>query len=85
MKYGEGSVRGTLTFTINVEKDELDGGFVVECMELPGCVSEGETMEEAMSNILDAITAVLETRMAEQLEQPAFEFSTTRVVTITTA
>ena len=65
--------------------DELDGGWVAECKELVGCFSQGETREEALENILDAITAVLETRMADQLHQPSFEFENTRILTISTA
>ncbi len=32
-----------------------DGGWVVQCPSLPGCVSEGETREEALRNIREAI------------------------------
>jgi predicted RNase H-like HicB family nuclease len=34
-----------------------DGWFVVECPALPGCVSQGATEEEALTNIREAITA----------------------------
>ncbi len=30
---------------------ELDGGFVVTVPVLPGCISQGDTREEAMTNI----------------------------------
>jgi predicted RNase H-like HicB family nuclease len=36
-----------------------DGGFVVECPAIPGCVSEGDTVEDAMVNIRDAIAGCL--------------------------
>ena len=32
-----------------------DGFWVVECPSLPGCVSQGETREEAIANIREAI------------------------------
>ncbi|MGI8979403.1 MAG: type II toxin-antitoxin system HicB family antitoxin [Pirellulaceae bacterium] len=35
--------------------DSEDGGWVVEVPSLPGCVSQGETKETALSNIRDAI------------------------------
>ncbi|MBI4083703.1 MAG: type II toxin-antitoxin system HicB family antitoxin [Candidatus Lambdaproteobacteria bacterium] len=31
------------------------GGWVVECPSLPGCISQGETREEALINIKEAI------------------------------
>ena len=43
---------------IAISKDE--GGFyVVECINLPGCISQGRTQEEAMENIKDAINGYL--------------------------
>ncbi|OGQ51597.1 MAG: hypothetical protein A3J24_00910 [Deltaproteobacteria bacterium RIFCSPLOWO2_02_FULL_53_8] len=32
-----------------------DGGFVAECPSLPGCISQGETREETIKNITEAI------------------------------
>jgi predicted RNase H-like HicB family nuclease len=37
-----------------------DGGYVAKCLDIPGCVSEGSTREEAMTNIRDAITLCLD-------------------------
>jgi len=60
------------TFTVEIRKrrygvtlhhDREEGGFWVECPELPGCLSQGETVEEALTMIRDAIRghlAVLE-------------------------
>jgi len=38
-----------------IEEDEEVGGFVVSCPGLPGCFSQGDTMEEAVENIKEAI------------------------------
>ena len=38
-----------------------EGGYVVTCPSLPGCASEGETREEALANIKDAIQGYLAT------------------------
>ena len=35
--------------------DDEDGGFVIESPTMPGCVSQGETVEEALANVRDAI------------------------------
>jgi predicted RNase H-like HicB family nuclease len=37
-----------------------DGGFTVYAPSLPGCISEGDTEEEAISNIKEAIELYLE-------------------------
>ena len=42
-----------------IESSE-DGGFTVYVPSLPGCVSEGETEQEAMQNIREAIELYLE-------------------------
>ncbi len=47
-----------MIFHVKLERAE-DGWFVVECPALPGCVSQGQTEEEALTNIREAITAWL--------------------------
>lgn len=42
-------------YNVVVEPDLEDGGFVVECPVLPGCVSQGDTIEETLAMIEDAI------------------------------
>lgn len=44
-----------------IDRDE-DGIWVVECPSIPGCVSQGNSREEAMANIREAIGACLEVR-----------------------
>jgi len=36
------------------------GGYVVKCLELPGCMSEGKTKEKALENVKEAIEGYLE-------------------------
>lgn len=48
-----------LEFSVILEPDEEDGGFVAHCPELKGCWSQGETVEEALHNIGDAISGWL--------------------------
>jgi predicted RNase H-like HicB family nuclease len=43
-------------YKVTIEPDVVDGGFVAECPALRGCVTDGETPEEALRNIRDAIT-----------------------------
>ena len=41
-------------------KPSEDGGFTVYVPSLPGCISEGNTYEEALANIREAIEMYLE-------------------------
>ncbi len=47
-----------MVYRVTIEVDE-DSVFVAECPALPGCVSQGKTREEALSNIKDAIEGYL--------------------------
>jgi predicted RNase H-like HicB family nuclease len=51
-----------MRFNIICETDE-DGKYVVECTDLPGCLSEGDTLDEAMDNINEAIIGCLTSRL----------------------
>lgn len=44
-----------MIYKVVVTPDPEDGGFTVSCPALPGCHSEGDTIEEALENIKDAI------------------------------
>ena len=43
-----------------VFQEETEGGFSVWIPDLPGCASQGETLEEALENIKEAIELYLE-------------------------
>jgi len=51
-------VRGR-KFTVVLDKDE-DGGYSVQCVELPAAISQGDTKKDALKNIKEAIELVLE-------------------------
>ena len=48
-------------FLTTLQRDE-DGAWVAECPSIPGCVSQGDTRDAALSNIREAIAACLEVR-----------------------
>jgi predicted RNase H-like HicB family nuclease len=50
-----------MKFIVTLERDE-DGYWAVECPSIPGCVSQGNTREEALQNIQEAIQLCLEVR-----------------------
>ena len=45
-----------------VRLTQTDEGFSVACPGLPGCWSQGQTEDEALANIRDAIREYLEVR-----------------------
>lgn len=47
-----------LNYRVILESAE-EGGFTVTVPSLPGCISEGDTKEEALKNIKDAIKGYL--------------------------
>lgn len=47
-----------MIYRVIVEKGE-DFGYVVHCPAIPGCHSQGATIEEAVGNIQDAIKGCL--------------------------
>ena len=55
MKWKESVAFRGKEYTVLVEPDMEDGGYVVECLDIAGCLSQGETRDEAIENIKDAI------------------------------
>ncbi len=53
-----------------------DGQWVAECLSLPGCVSQGKTREEAVSQIREAIRLYIAVLQEDQLPIPDEQFDT---------
>nr|WP_078129738.1 type II toxin-antitoxin system HicB family antitoxin [Leptospira alexanderi] len=54
------------TFT----EDKKDGGYTVEFPDLPGCITEGDTIEEALENARDVLSLYLESIDSRKLPIP---------------
>ncbi|MCX6022580.1 MAG: type II toxin-antitoxin system HicB family antitoxin [Chloroflexi bacterium] len=48
------------TYTIVLLPDAEEGGYTVTVPALPGCFTEGDTLEDALENARDAIRLYLE-------------------------
>ena len=48
-----------MKYRVLIEQDE-DGMYVAEVPSLPGCISQGQTREEAVEHVREAIAAYLE-------------------------
>jgi predicted RNase H-like HicB family nuclease len=56
---------GTWNLRVSVTPDEIDGGFIAECLDVPGAMSQGETAAEALENLIDAVQGVVAAKMEE--------------------
>lgn len=68
-----------MQYTILIMPQE-EGGYTVQCLELPGAISEGETVEEALDSITEAIELLLDVLRDDMKDKLAL--STTRITRI---
>jgi predicted RNase H-like HicB family nuclease len=61
-----------MRYKVVLEPQE-EGGYTVYVPSLPGCVSQGETIQEAMTNIKEAIELYLESFKERKLILPQIE------------
>lgn len=57
-------------YTIILYPDTEEGGYTVIVPALPGCITQGETIEEAIAMGKDAIQLYVETLLADGLPVP---------------
>ena len=65
-----------MNYKVIIEPDVESGGYVVYCPTLRGCVSEGETIDEALENIKKAMKGyllVLEEEFAQKKDAEIYE------------
>jgi len=58
-----------MKFTVILEPEE-DGGYSVICPAIPGCASQGDSLDEALNNIREAISLCLEVRGEDDVPLP---------------
>ena len=69
----------TMKFRAIIEQDE-DGNYIVQCPSLPGCISEGKTRGEALTNVKDAIEGYLKSlKKHDEPIPPSIEEETVEV------
>jgi len=62
---------------INPLSPDDGGGFLATVPDLPGCMSDGETPEEALANVQDAVAAWIEAArdLGRGIPQPSKELA----------
>jgi antitoxin HicB len=58
-------------FTVRPLTEEEGGGYLIEFPDLPGCMSDGETVEEAIEHGMEAMEGWIEAVRAEGHAIPA--------------
>ncbi len=66
-----------MVYSVIIEKGD-DFGYVVHCPAIPGCHSQGNTVEEAIENIKDAIRGCLSV-LGEEVLVSAKELATMEI------
>jgi antitoxin HicB len=61
-----------LEYSIRIERlaDGYGGGYLATVPDLPGCISDGETPEEALKNVQEAIASWLEAAREWKMDIP---------------
>ena len=59
----------TRQFLVNLIFDPEYNGYVVDVPQLPGCMSQGKTVEAALKNVRKAITAYLKVARQEEIAE----------------
>ena len=57
-----------MSYRMEIVEDKDEGGFVISYPDLPGCITCGETVEEAIRNATDAKRAWLEAALEDEIE-----------------
>lgn len=59
-----------LPYRIEILPDPDEGGYAVRYPELPGCITVGDTMQEALDNAKDAMRAWITAALEDGIEIP---------------
>jgi antitoxin HicB len=58
------------TYAIKLTRDRKDGGYVVSCRDIPEVITQGDTIEQAITEAEGALQAAIEGRIEDGLDIP---------------
>ncbi len=58
------------TYPVKLTRDRKDGGFAVTCRDLPEAITQGDSIENALSEAEGAVQAAIEARIEDDMELP---------------
>ena len=59
------------TYPVKLTRDRKDGGYVVTFRDIPEAITQGDSVDEAMSEAEGALQAAIEARIEDALDIPA--------------
>ena len=71
-------------YTIILEPDFEEGGYTVTVPALPGCITQGETVEQCIERAQEAIKGYIETLVMDSMAVPE-EIERPQMITISVA
>ena len=63
-------INSRLTFAVQLTKDEIDGGWVVTCRDLPEAITQGDTIELALTEARDCLEEAVAARIDDKKDIP---------------
>lgn len=69
LRDGDTSGKFEVTIVLREFDEENEHYFVAECLEIPGCISQGDTEEEARKNIEEALELCLSVMFEDCVKQ----------------
>jgi antitoxin HicB len=59
------------TYAVKLARDKRDGGYVVTCRDLPEAITQGESVEDALAEAVDALEEAIAGRIDDGRDIPA--------------
>jgi antitoxin HicB len=59
------------TYAVKLARDRRDGGYVVTCRDIPEVITQGDTVEEALTEAADALEEAIAARIDDGRDIPA--------------
>lgn len=70
MNLEDNQVKSRFSFPATLTIDEVDGGFTVVFPDLPEAITQGETIEDALTEAVDCLEEAIANRIVNRLEIP---------------
>ena len=56
---------------IHIEYDETDQAYIASCVDVPGCISYGQTVGAALESLVEAFTGIMNVQLQSRARGPS--------------